>query len=126
MALNGVNRDNVQAKMSWEQDFRRLYDRFMKRPRRKPQGSPREIEFPESYRLSTSPQNAVRDALSLAETIANGRDAIRLRLAARGDGHGPWRLALYCIQPRNLDEILPLLRNIGLRVIDQTHFAVVL
>ncbi len=112
--------------MSWELDFRKLYDRFMKRRRFEPQGFPREVDFPESYRLSTAPSDAVRDALSLAAIFANGSDAIRLSLATRGETHGLWRLALYCVQPRNLDEILPLLRNIGLRVIDQTHFAVVL
>ena len=121
-----VNRDNVQAKMSWELEFCKLYDRVMKRRRLEPQGSPREIAFPESYRLSTPPRDAVRDALRLAAISENGRDAIRLSLAARGDTQGLWRLALYCLEPRNLDEILPLLRNIGLRVIDQTHFAVVL
>jgi glutamate dehydrogenase len=112
--------------MIWEQEFRKLYDRFTKRRRLELQGSPREIDFPESYRLSTAPRDAVRDALSLAEIFANGRDALRLSLATRGEAHGLWRLALYCSQPRNLDEILPLLGNTGLRVIDQTHFAVVL
>ncbi len=112
--------------MSWELEFRKLFDRFVSRRRLELQVTPREIDFPESYRLSTAPCDAVRDALNLATVSANGRDALRLSLATRGAKHGLWRLALYGLQPRNLDELLPLLRNIGLRVIDQTHFAVIL
>lgn len=116
----------MRVKMDWELQFRKVLDRFMKRRRLELQGLPEEIDFPESYRLATAPRDAVRDALDLAWVAANGRDSLRLNLAARGAASGLWRLALFCRQSRNLDELLPLLRNIGLRVIDQTNFAVVL
>ena len=82
--------------------------------------------FSKAYQLATPPRDAVRDALSLIEIFADKRDAIGISRAARGRTKGPWRLALYSVEARRLDEILPLLRNVGLRVIDQTLFDVVL
>ncbi len=111
--------------MNWEQEFRALYDRLMKaRPR--PEPPLREVIFPKAYQLAAQPGEAVRDALSLAGIFADRRDALRISPAKRGQTKGPWRLALYSVEPRNLDEILPLLRNVGLRVIDQTLFDVAL
>ncbi len=109
--------------MSWRPAFRKLFDRFAKRRHIE---LPCEIEFPESYLLSTPPNEAVRDVLNLSAVLANGRDALYLSLATRGTRHGLWRLALYGLHPRNLDELLPSLHNIGLRVIDQTGYSVIL
>ncbi len=112
--------------MNWELKFREIYDRFMKRRPPGPEIPPREILFPKSYQLSTLPREAARDALSLAKVFADERDALRLGPATRGQKGGLWRLVLYSVKLRNLDEILPVLRNVGLRVIDQTLVRVVL
>ena len=50
------------------------------------------------------------------------RDALDLRPPGVDDGGAFHRLTVYGEKPRDLDAIIPLLRNLGLRVVDQIQF----
>ena len=69
--------------------------------------------FPPGYRELTLPQLAGRDVLHLRRVAESGEDAFELWKA--GHCH---RLRLYSLRGRFLDELMPLLTNLGLRVAD--------
>jgi glutamate dehydrogenase len=108
--------------MRWEQNLRRLLDRAIRRLGLDPLAFPYEEGFPEEYKILVSPRRAVRDVLHLDLIARSGRAVLDLRRAAAADPSASPRLVLYSPRPYELDEILPLLRNLGLRVIDQVQY----
>ena len=108
--------------MPWESDFKNLLDRATSRLGVERLTFPYEKGFPPDYRAIVSPRLAVRDVLRLEMAIRSGRDALDLRPPGVDDGGAFHRLTVYGEKPRDLDAIIPLLRNLGLRVVDQIQF----
>ena len=108
--------------MPWERDLRNLLARAIRRFGLERLTFPYEKGFPPDYRAIVSPRLAVRDVLCLEMAIKSGRDALDLRPPGVDDGGAFHRLTVYGETPRDLDAIIPLLRNLGLRVVDQIQF----
>lgn len=112
------------ANMQWEQELRNLLDRAVRRLSLEPLIFRYERGFPEDYRILIPPPRAVRDVLHLNLVARSGRVVLDLRRAAAADPSACQRLVLYTPRSYKLDEILPLLRNLGLRAIDQIQYAI--
>ena len=108
--------------MPWESDLGNLLDRAIRRFGLERLTFRYEKGFPPDYRAIVSPRLAVRDVLRLEMAIKSGRDALDLRPPGVDDGGAFHRLTVYGERPRDLDAIIPLLRNLGLRVVDQIQF----
>ena len=77
--------------------------------------------FPADYRTLISPRHALHDILQLEQVSASDRQCIGL---LKPDAlHPHYRLHFYSRQPRYLDEFIPVLENVNLRVMDQVQFA---
>jgi glutamate dehydrogenase len=108
--------------MSWERLFAAQLQRAAAEAHARLAPIPHAGLFSPEYRALTPPRLAVRDALCLDELIQSGGEGFDLwephpRL---GDAHH--RLRLYSERERSLDDIMPFLANLGLRVIDQVSF----
>lgn len=110
--------------MLWEEHLRNLVDRAVRRLQLQPQIFHYERSFPEEYKILISPKRAVRDVLHLNLVARSGRAALDLRRPRAAAANACERLVLYSPRPYKLDEIVPLLRNLGLRVVDQVHYAI--
>ncbi len=108
--------------MQWEIELRRLLDRAVRWLRLGRLSFAYEPSLPGDYRALVSPRCAVRDALRLDSVARSGREAFDLRTPANASRH----FLVYSVKPRALDEILPLLQNLGLRVLDQIQFSILL
>jgi glutamate dehydrogenase len=78
--------------------------------------------FPDTYRVLTPPALAVCDALKLERVRESGKDALELWKPKRREARGRCLLRLYSRREHYLDELLPLLEKLGLRVADQIRF----
>jgi glutamate dehydrogenase len=78
--------------------------------------------FSPEYRALIPPKLAVRDALNLDEVIRSGGEGFDLWEPHARLGDAYYRLQLYGERERSLDEIMPFLENLSLRVIDQIPF----
>ncbi|MGZ8219007.1 NAD-glutamate dehydrogenase domain-containing protein [Methylomagnum sp.] len=108
--------------MSWE----RLFTAQLQRAAAEADASLAPIRhvdlFSPEYRALTPPKLAVRDALRLDELIQAGGERFDLWEPHPRHGDTHYRLRLYGERERSLDEIMPFLANLGLRVIDQVSF----
>jgi glutamate dehydrogenase len=80
------------------------------------------LSFSAEYRAVIPPELAVRDALTLERLAQDGREGFDLWEPQPALGDACHRLRLYGEQERGLDEIIPLLQNLGFRVMDQISF----
>jgi len=85
---------------------------------------PYERGFSAEYRSLVSPRLAMRDVFRLETVARTGRDAADLRKF--GDGDALCQIKVYGACERGLDELMPLLQNLGLRVRDQIQFKITL
>jgi glutamate dehydrogenase len=106
----------------WERRFRRLLQRVAGT-----QGlalaDPYGAAFPPGFRELTPPVLAVRDTLQMERVIESGADALELWKPDRDPCAPCHLLRLYSLHGRYLDELLPMLENIGLRVADHMQFS---
>jgi len=79
--------------------------------------------FPPAYRELTPPQLAGRDVLHLQRVAESGEDAFEWWKTCRDPANCLHWLRLYSMRGRFLDELLPFLGNLGLRVADHVQFA---
>ena len=80
--------------------------------------------FPADYQTLISPRYALNDILQLEQLIASNRQGISL---LKPDSNYPhYRLHFYSLQERYLDEFIPVLENLHLRVMDQVQFSFVI
>jgi glutamate dehydrogenase len=80
--------------------------------------------FSEEYKARVSPRYAIKDIMQLKQVLATGNQRASLLSPYRDIGH--YRLHFYSRQERFLDEYIPMLENMSLRVIDQMQFSVTL
>lgn len=78
--------------------------------------------FSPEYRSLIPPELAVRDALSLNALARDGGERYDLWEPHPELRDGCYRLQIYGEQERSLDQIMPFLDNLNLRVIDQVPF----
>lgn len=72
------------------------------------------------YQAQISPQHAFNDIQALERLLASDRAACNL---LKPDANHPhYRLHFYSQQPRYLDEFIPILENMHLRIMDQVQF----
>ncbi|TAN69480.1 MAG: NAD-glutamate dehydrogenase [Methylobacter sp.] len=78
--------------------------------------------FSAEYQALVSPRYALKDILHLEQVLAS--DSQRIGLLNPGNQVDHYRLHFYSRQPRYLDEYIPVLENMHLRVMDQVQFPV--
>ncbi|MFU8788446.1 MAG: NAD-glutamate dehydrogenase domain-containing protein [Methylobacter sp.] len=79
--------------------------------------------FSAEYQALVIPRYALKDILHLEQMPASDQQRISLLNPHQNIGH--YRLHFYSRQARYLDEYIPVLENMNLRVMDQVQFAVV-
>jgi glutamate dehydrogenase len=82
---------------------------------------PYERGFSEQYRSLVPPRVAMRDVFQLEAVARSGRDSVDLRRSSDG---APFQIKVYGARERGLDQLMPLLQNLGLRVLDQIQFKI--
>jgi len=108
----------------WDAASRRFLGRAARRLRISSVDEQPSNVFPSTYRARETPARAGRDLLIMHAVAQSGRDAADLR-ALPGNPNGARRdLRIYTREERALDELTPLICNLGLRVFDQTQFGV--
>ena len=65
----------------------------------------------------------MRDVFKLEAVARSGRNAVDMR---RSGDDAPFQIKFYGARERGLDELMPLLQNMGLRVLDQIQFKITL
>ncbi|MGZ8183907.1 MAG: NAD-glutamate dehydrogenase domain-containing protein, partial [Methylobacter sp.] len=78
--------------------------------------------FSAEYQAQVSPRYALKDMLHLEQVLASNNQRISLLNPGKTIDH--YRLHFYSRQPRYLDEYIPVLENMHLRVMDQVQFPV--
>jgi len=78
--------------------------------------------FSAEYRALVSPRYALKDMLNLEQITSSNNQCISLLNPGRQVEH--YRLHFYSRQPRYLDEYIPVLENMYLRVMDQVQFSI--
>jgi glutamate dehydrogenase len=78
--------------------------------------------FSTEYRALVSPRYALKDILHLEQVLASNNQCISLLSPGKEVDH--YRLHFYSRQSRYLDEYIPVLENMHLRVMDQVQFQV--
>jgi len=78
--------------------------------------------FSAEYQALVSPRYALKDILHLEQVLAFNKQRISLLNPGAQVDH--YRLHFYSRQPRYLDEYIPVLENMHLRVMDQVQFSV--
>jgi len=77
--------------------------------------------LPKSYRYLVPAPRAARDLALIEGGDDSGREIVELR-PLRGAGDARYEIRLIGAKERSLDELLPILQNLGLRVSDQIRF----
>ncbi|WP_228778879.1 NAD-glutamate dehydrogenase domain-containing protein [Methylobacter sp. BlB1] len=80
--------------------------------------------FSVEYKTRVSPRYAIKDIVHLKQVLASGAQRVNLLSPYRDIEH--YRLHFFSRQERFLDEYIPMLENMGLRVIDQMQFCLTL
>ncbi|HYE34018.1 NAD-glutamate dehydrogenase domain-containing protein [Methylocaldum sp.] len=110
--------------MPWEHSFRTFLDQAAREFHQTAPSFPYEQAFSAEYRALVPPQLATRDAFKVEHVTRTGREAVDLWAPDRQLGDPHHRLQLYGIRERSLDEIIPILQDLNLRVVDQVQFRV--
>ncbi|MGD9540090.1 NAD-glutamate dehydrogenase domain-containing protein [Methylocystis sp.] len=77
--------------------------------------------MPKSYRYLVPASRAARDIALIESGEDSAREIVELR-PLRGAGDASYEIRLIGAKERSLDELLPILQNLGLRVSDQIRF----
>jgi glutamate dehydrogenase len=76
--------------------------------------------FPTDYQTLVTPRYALNDILQLEHLVATNNESVSLVRPYASQPH--YRLHFYSLQERYLDEFIPVLENLNLRVMDQVQF----
>jgi glutamate dehydrogenase len=107
---------------NWEITYAAILMRFCRRWRIAAEPLPMAEIFPHEYRSQVSPKAAVRDALLLEKAARTKSCAADLWRPSPQFGDAYCRLRIYSLVEDDLDRIMPLLQNLGLRIVDQIRF----
>ncbi|MEQ1484348.1 NAD-glutamate dehydrogenase domain-containing protein [Methyloglobulus sp.] len=112
-----------QAK-SWQDTFKALAIRALGEQKGKQMWQKYRALFPADYQGLISPRYALNDSLWLEHLIASRCENVSL--IKPYPEHPHYRLHFYSLQERYLDEFIPVLENMNLRVMDQVQFTFVI
>ncbi|MDF9391787.1 NAD-glutamate dehydrogenase [Methylococcus capsulatus] len=107
---------------NWESAYTDILMRFCRRRRIAAGSLPDARIFPLEYRSRIPPAAAVRDALLLEKVVRTVSCTADLWRPSPQFGDGYCRLRIYSLAEDDLDRIMPLLQNLGLRIVDQIWF----
>jgi glutamate dehydrogenase len=114
------NRLNRLAR-PWQLKFRRLLERALSKDKGVRLWQRYLGVFTSDYQALMPPHYAVKDLLFMEEVFKNSRQCVNLLKPYRNSQH--YRLHFYSLEEYFLDEYLPVLENLNLRVIDQVQFS---
>jgi glutamate dehydrogenase len=115
---NKVNKITV----TWQDLFQRLITRALGKATGGQLSHKYRSVFTADYQSLISPRYAIKDILHLEKLNTSQTQCISLLNPGRNNGH--FRLHFYSRQERYLDEYIPVLENIQLRVMDQVQFSI--
>lgn len=106
----------------WLACFQQIIEKALGKPR----GAHLALKFrpllTAEYQALLSPRSAVKDILQLEQLIVGQKPSVALLRPCRLSDY--CRLHFYSLQERYLDEYMPVLENLHLRVLDQVQFTV--
>jgi glutamate dehydrogenase len=109
---------------SWQDSLKALMERVLGKQIGDPLWQKYNGLLPADYQTLISPRYAVNDILQLERLIASNRQGISLLKPY--SNYPYYRLHFYSLQERYLDEFIPVLENLHLRVMDQVQFTFVI
>lgn len=109
---------------SWDYKFRSLLEQARGKEQGKTLWSKYRKGFSPKYRALTPPHIALQDIKTLERVLETGQEAIDLRSSSDNLLKEYYHLQFYSVRESFLDEFMPVLGNLGLRVIDQTQFVI--
>jgi len=107
---------------SWAISFRQIAERALGKKTGKKLWQKYHSAFPASYQALVSPRYALKDSLHLEQLTNPNHQCISLLKPYQGIVH--YRLHFYSQQETFLDEYIPVLENMHLRVMDQVQFPI--
>ncbi len=110
------------ASKTWTTGFRQIAERALGKPAGRQLWQKYHAAFSAEYQALVTPRYALKDSLHLEQILSSSKQCISLLNPGAQVGH--YRLHFYSHQPRYLDEYIPVLENMNLRVMDQVQFQV--
>ena len=107
---------------SWATSFQQIAERALGKETGKQLWQKYQSAFPSDYQALVSPRYALKDTLHLERLTTQKNQDISLLKPYKGIVH--YRLHFYSQQEHFLDEYIPVLENMHLRVMDQVQFPV--
>jgi glutamate dehydrogenase len=106
----------------WDISFQQLIERALGKQKGGRLWQKYHSAFPSEYKALVSPRYAIKDILNLEQIISPTIQCISLLKPCRQEAH--YRLHFYSQRERFLDEYIPVLENMHLRVMDQVQFPI--
>lgn len=106
----------------WPLDLRRIAVRALGGQAGRQLWHKYQAAFSDEYRASIPPRYALKDMLQLERALSSNNQHIGLLNPTKSFPH--YRLHFYSRQPHYLDEYIPVLENMYLRIMDQVQFPV--
>ena len=106
---------------TWLDSFQRLIEKVFGRIKGSQLSQKYHSLFTIEYQTLISPRYAIKDILHLEKLNASQTQCLSLLSPLQNSNH--YRLHFYSQQERYLDEYIPVLENLNLRVMDQVQFS---
>ena len=120
--MNKLNGQLNKLTTSWMVSFQQIAERILGKETGKQLWQKYQSAFPIGYQTQVSPRSALKDILHLNRLSTTKHQDISLHKPYKETEH--YRLHFYSQQERFLDEYIPVLENMHLRVIDQVQFPI--
>ncbi len=120
--MNKPERQLNKFTRSWIVSFQQISERALGKETSQQLWKKYQSAFPIGYQTQVSPRYALKDILHLEQLTVPKHQGISLLKPYKGIEH--YRLHFYSQQERFLDEYIPVLENMHLRVIDQVQFPI--
>ena len=120
--MNKLDGQLSKLSRSWMLSFQQITERALGKETGKQLWQKYQSAFPVGYQTLVSPRYALKDSLHLEQLTKPKLQGISLLKPYKGIEH--YRLHFYSQQERFLDEYIPVLENMHLRVMDQVQFPI--
>lgn len=117
--MNLTNRPHKKHK-SWQNRLKTLMDRVLGQQKSEGLWQKYKALFTPDYQALISPRYALNDILNIEQLITSDSESICL--IKPDQQHPHYRLHFYSLHERYLDEFIPMLENMYLRIMDQVQF----